>query len=173
MSPPLAYFLTWTTYGTWLPGDDRRWVDKHEAGAAVPYRLPDPGKRGAAQRRMREEAVYLDPRQRRALDAALRETCAFREWPLHALNVRSNHVHIVVTVPDVPPGKVMRTLKAWASRTLNQVQVSAKREHWWTKGGSKRYLNDDRSVAGAVRYVEHQDHKHARRHDTPPAPAGG
>jgi hypothetical protein len=20
---PLAYFLTWTTYGTWLPGDER------------------------------------------------------------------------------------------------------------------------------------------------------
>jgi len=23
---PLAYFLTWTTYGTWLPGDERGWV---------------------------------------------------------------------------------------------------------------------------------------------------
>ena len=25
---PLAYFLTWTTYGTWLPGDERGWVAK-------------------------------------------------------------------------------------------------------------------------------------------------
>jgi hypothetical protein len=23
---PLAYFLTWPTYGTWLPGDERGWV---------------------------------------------------------------------------------------------------------------------------------------------------
>lgn len=26
MSEPLAYFITWTTYGTWLPGDPRGWV---------------------------------------------------------------------------------------------------------------------------------------------------
>ena len=25
---PLAYFLTWTTYGTWLPGDERGWSRK-------------------------------------------------------------------------------------------------------------------------------------------------
>jgi hypothetical protein len=24
--PPIAYHLTWTTYGTWLPGDSRGWV---------------------------------------------------------------------------------------------------------------------------------------------------
>jgi len=27
----MAYFITWTTYGTWLPGDERCWVDKHTA----------------------------------------------------------------------------------------------------------------------------------------------
>jgi hypothetical protein len=28
MDEPLAYFLTWTTYGSWLPGDERGWVEK-------------------------------------------------------------------------------------------------------------------------------------------------
>ena len=28
MEETLAYFLTWTTYGSWLPGDERNWVDK-------------------------------------------------------------------------------------------------------------------------------------------------
>jgi hypothetical protein len=28
MDEPLAYFLTWTTYGSWLPGDERGWVAK-------------------------------------------------------------------------------------------------------------------------------------------------
>ena len=32
---PLAYFLTWTTYGTWLPGDERGWNRK-----GVPEILP-------------------------------------------------------------------------------------------------------------------------------------
>jgi hypothetical protein len=28
MDDPLALFLTWTTYGQWLPGDERGWVEK-------------------------------------------------------------------------------------------------------------------------------------------------
>ena len=28
MDDPLALFLTWTTYGLWLPGDERGWVEK-------------------------------------------------------------------------------------------------------------------------------------------------
>ncbi|MGI9518711.1 MAG: hypothetical protein ACR2NP_16760 [Pirellulaceae bacterium] len=27
---PLAYLLTWTTYGTWLHGDDRGWNRRDE-----------------------------------------------------------------------------------------------------------------------------------------------
>ena len=28
MDDPLALFLTSTTYGSWLPGDERGWVEK-------------------------------------------------------------------------------------------------------------------------------------------------
>ena len=27
---PIAYFITWTSYGTWLPGDERGWWRKGE-----------------------------------------------------------------------------------------------------------------------------------------------
>ncbi len=27
MDDPIGYFLTWVTYGTWLPGDARGWVE--------------------------------------------------------------------------------------------------------------------------------------------------
>ncbi len=33
MPEPLAYFLTWSTYGTWLPGDERGWIT-HTAGSS-------------------------------------------------------------------------------------------------------------------------------------------
>jgi hypothetical protein len=45
MSDPLAYFLTWVTYGTWLPGDDRGWVEYRHG-----WQLPDP-KSGSLRRR--------------------------------------------------------------------------------------------------------------------------
>ena len=34
---PLAYFLTWPTYGTWLPGDECGWVEYRHG-----WQLPDP-----------------------------------------------------------------------------------------------------------------------------------
>ena len=74
MAEPLAYFLTWTTYGTWLPGDARRWVDKR-GSAGTPYRQGDPEQVAVARHRMKQAAVCLDDAPRRLVEAAIRETC--------------------------------------------------------------------------------------------------
>src|SRR5437868_1076725 len=34
---PIAFLFTWTTYGTWLPGDARGWVEYQQG-----FQLPDP-----------------------------------------------------------------------------------------------------------------------------------
>src|ERR1700747_2517170 len=59
MPEPLAYFLTWTTYGTWLPGDERGWVQYRHG-----MRLPDPIREREAAARMTEDACRLDHPQR-------------------------------------------------------------------------------------------------------------
>ncbi len=33
---PVGFFLTWVTYGTWLPGDPRGWVEYHNG-----WQMPD------------------------------------------------------------------------------------------------------------------------------------
>ena len=48
---PVGYFLTWVTYGTWLPGDSRGWV-KYRAG----WQLPDPIRECEAKVLMGENA---------------------------------------------------------------------------------------------------------------------
>ena len=48
---PLAYFLTWPTYGTWLPGDERGWVEYRHG-----WQLPDPARKREAQARLTEDA---------------------------------------------------------------------------------------------------------------------
>ena len=58
---PLAYFLTWPTYGTWLPGDERGWVDYHRG-----WQLPDPARKLEASARMNESACWLDDEQSQA-----------------------------------------------------------------------------------------------------------
>ena len=83
------------------------------------------------------------------------QACDIRRWHLHAVNARTNHVHAVVTA-GIPPDKVMDQLKAWCTRRLNEYDTArgaARREHWWTRHGSTRYINDVEYLQNAVQYV--------------------
>ena len=79
MQEPLAYFLTWTTYGAWLPGDERGWVAKPGQ-----FRTPDAKRKDAAQRLMTESALTLDSEQRRIVEDTIAQHCRLRGWHLHA-----------------------------------------------------------------------------------------
>ena len=156
MRPPLAYFLTWTTYGTWLPGDRRGWVRWGRGTPDEPFEQPNVDKRASVRRRLRGAPVRLDRRQRRMAAAAIRRSCLLRSWTVHALNVRSNHVHLVVTTDNLTPEQAMTHLKAWASRRLNERLVGLRPPRWWTRHGSTRYLNTPVALTAAVAYVEKQ-----------------
>lgn len=154
MDEPLAYFLTWTTYGTWLPGDERGWVEKPGQ-----FRAPDGELQETAQRRMTEPALTLDAAQRRIVEDTIDDHCRIRGWHLHAVSARTQHVHVVVTAPGRKPDEVMDQFKAWCSRRLKEHERSRQstgariRQNWWTQRGSKRWLNDGDSLEAAVLYV--------------------
>jgi hypothetical protein len=151
---PLAYFLTWTTYGSWLPGDQRGWVAKPGE-----FRPPDADAERAARQLMTEPALSLDVEQRRIVEDTIADHCRIRGWHLHAVSARTRHVHVVVTAPGRTPDEVMNQLKAWCTRKLKDDERSQRpaggrgRQNWWTQRGSKRWLNDPQSVEAATRYA--------------------
>jgi REP element-mobilizing transposase RayT len=157
---PAGYFLTWVSYGTWLPGDARGWVEYRHG-----WQLPDPIREREARARMTEDACVLTPAQRRAVEAQIAETCTHRRWTLHAVNCRSNHVHVVVTADGANPTKVRSDLKAWATRTLND-KFDNRRENWWAERGSIRYLNRDDELHTVILYV--RDGQDANRYQHKP-----
>lgn len=70
---PLAYFLTWPTYGIWLPGDERGWVERRKG-----WQLPDPIVKQEAEARMTEDACVLDFEQRELVPMSERtEACPY------------------------------------------------------------------------------------------------
>ena len=83
---PLAYFLTWSTYGTWLPGDERGWIQYGHG-----WQYPDAVRKLEAEARMTVDACRLDGEQREVVERQIAETCNVRGWELHAVNCRSNH----------------------------------------------------------------------------------
>jgi REP element-mobilizing transposase RayT len=174
MPEPLAFFLTWSTYGTWLPGDDRGWIE-HGCG----WQLPDAVRKLEAEARMTEDACRLDGEQRDDVERQIAETCKIRGWELHAVNCRSNHAHVVVTA-DQAPRIVRNQLKAWCTRRLKELEMKRRqsrdetrslfgsasnastrtrrvseglRENWWAERGSQRFINDLESLEAAIFYV--------------------
>src|SRR5262245_9027632 len=152
---PLAFHITWTTYGSWLHGDERNWVETGVPG----IQPPDPKRKAEAVNKLDDVPVELTADQRRIVEQTIRHHCRIRGWTLHALHVGAVHVHIVVTA-DRTPEEVMNQLKAWTSRRLSdhaglrdRVAKKAGRKRWWTEHGSTKWINDQMYLDNAIRYV--------------------
>ena len=157
------WFLTWTTYGTWLPGDRRgsvsaRWNERdttrnNRHGEA--YDGPSTQRHREAAMNQRHGSVWLRREHAERLLTQFRETAAYRRWTLIAVAIMANHVHLLVEATGDPePDRLLRDFKSYGSRALNA--AFGPRDRWWTQSGSKRKRNDEAAVVATVRYVRDQ-----------------
>ena len=150
---PIAYFITWTSYGTWIPGDERGWWRK--GGEWQPANQLF---REMAATEMKETPFILSSDDRAVVEKTVAKHCEIRGWQLHAVQARTNHVHVVVTASDYKPEIVSDQFKAWCTRKLKPTYPG--RERFWTEGGSRRWINHEDDLESAIIYVnEAQDRK--------------
>ncbi len=151
-STPLAYFITFTTYGAWLHGRAPGSVDRSHKEVGTPFLPPDENRETVERHQLAEAPYLLDDGRREVVLQTIREVARHRGWTLWAVHVRSNHVHAVVTAA-VKPEKVMADFKAYASRRLKErFHESADRTRW-TQHGSTLYLWTEEEVAAKVEYT--------------------
>ncbi len=96
--------------------------------------------------------MALDAAQRRCVEGAVRQVCIHREWDLLAINVRTNHVHVVVGGEETPE-RMMGAFKAWSTRALRNAQLIGDDVRTWSRHGSTRYLWNEQQIHGATTYV--------------------
>ncbi|MFM8477052.1 MAG: DUF7008 domain-containing protein, partial [Planctomycetaceae bacterium] len=116
---PQVYFVTFTCYGTWLHGDQRGSIDREHNQWLTPPLEPDEQREQQEFLLLRHAPVILGSRQRTLVHDAIVEVCEHRGWHLHAINVRTNHVHLVVTA-DRTGKRVLNDLKSYATRKMKQ-----------------------------------------------------
>ena len=160
------WFLTWTTYGSWLPGDQRGFVSdvKVDDGAVVRHNIPRtefdadmPALQSHAQSQLKAAPVRLSKGQAELLLDQFLETADVRKWTLLAVAIMANHCHLVVGVPGDPdPENLLRDFKSYGSRKLNGSGHKVSHDKRWTKSGSKRKLPDDEAVLNAICYTRDQ-----------------
>jgi REP element-mobilizing transposase RayT len=162
------WLITWTTYGSWLPGDHRGFVSPvlDESGNEVIHNIPKtpydkdaPRLNNYARSQLKCPPVSLVREQATVITDQFDETATYRKWKLYVMAVMPTHVHLVVGVPDDPdPETLLRDFKAYASRALNRKWDRPKSETWWTESGSKRKLPHEGALIAVCRYVRDQDH---------------
>jgi len=151
---PLGFLITFRTYGTWLHGDERHSVDTHDHLNV--YGFPDRAPNSKLKGRMRENLIHkptiFDIERRDVVKAAIEEVCDFRKYPLHAINVRSNHVHAAVSSLDRPE-TVAETFKRYSTRRLRNNGYFGPDVKIWSRGCSTRYLWKEKHLGLAIEYV--------------------
>ena len=121
----MAYLLTFSTYGSHLPGDARGSTDRHTGWRGREPRLED-----YAWTAMCEPAFRLiRSEDRRAVRDAIAKLCAEKEWFLQALHVRTTHVHLIVET-GASPALVLQSCKSYATRALKAGSEFPRKKYW-------------------------------------------
>jgi hypothetical protein len=132
-------FVTTTTYGTWLPGDLRGYV---EGGEILPG---NPRLMRYARTQLSGEPVLLDIEQQDALFVAIGVACDEFNYRLTDVSIESWHLHWIVGHDDGVP--------VMAGRLKNRMRQSLAMGRVWTAGYWDGDLSVDEAMHCARRYI--------------------
>jgi len=139
----LAIMLTISTYGTWLRGDARGWVDD---GKVLPC---DPSLNAMDAGRLKHPPFYFARSIRHGVGQAIGESLQSRlDLRILAMCVQSWHSHIVVPATHHDIAKVVKCAKdavRWHLRVDRPI---------WATDYDKRFCFDVASVRNRIHYVE-------------------
>lgn len=155
MDPVLAVMHTFNTYGTWLRGDARGWVDK---GMVFP---PNPELEQMDSGRMRHPPFLFPPEVRMDVGEMMGRSFMKRMGGrFHALTVGRWHVHAVVSgcgTNWAEQVKCMKDAVRWGLRVARPI---------WGGGYDKRFCFTAQAVTARVDYVR----RHNVQDGLPPDP---
>ena len=144
----IAYHAIFTTYGTWLQGDERGYVKDGQT-----YQ----GNKTLKQRNKNlqsQNMVKLSRNQQQIVHKAIAEESELQNQYVYALSVQSNHVHIVVKYTMRPISKIVAYYKKSARLALKTAGHNGK---LWTKGYDKRYCFDRTALEQRIKYVQNHN----------------
>ena len=176
---PYGYLITFRTYGTWLHGDKRGSVDRLHNAYATPRIKSNPSRERYHRSLMKRPPVVLDAEMRMSTEMAIREVCDYKNWSLHAINIRTNHAHAVVATFDRNHSKVLNALKAYSTRKMRERGCWSSDRSPWSDKGSQRVLWNANALWYACNYVlnaqgvDLDDYDAWLGKQVPPSDAGG
>jgi REP element-mobilizing transposase RayT len=148
MARMLGYMITWTTYGSWLQGDERGFV---KDGRIVGK---NEGLRNANVKRLKASPVEFGQHERQIVREAIIGKAEQLGQKIHALAVCSNHVHVVAE-------RISQSIEMVVSHHKNAARLALQANGFvgrvWTRGFDKRYCFDRQQLQSRIKYVQAHD----------------
>jgi REP element-mobilizing transposase RayT len=149
MAKIVGYMLTWTTYGSWLPGDERGYVKDGEI-------LPGDIKILKRNRkRQKQTTVKLDTKEKEIVKQVIIDESIRIKQKVEALVVYSNHVHLLARPHS---DSIEEVAGRYKSLTTRAIWKNGRKGRIWTKGFDKRYCFNEVELEQRKEYVQkHKD----------------
>ena len=149
MAKIVGYMVTWTTYGSWLPGDERGYVKDGEILAGDIKIL----KRN--RKRQKKTAVKLDTKEKQIIKQVIIDESIRIKQKVEALVVYSNHVHLLARPHHDSIEEVTGRYKSLTTRALWK---NGRKGRIWTRGFDKRFCFTEVELEQRVDYIQkHKD----------------
>jgi REP element-mobilizing transposase RayT len=140
----IGYMVTWTTYGSWLQGDERGYVKNGKI-------LTQNGRlKSANQRQQKYPTVKLNTEQKQIVENTIIEEAQRINHKIFAIAVCSNHVHIVAGFFKESIEQAVHRYKYSATLALRRFGSQGK---ICSKGFDKRFCFTDKELENKVRCV--------------------
>jgi len=136
---PLAFHITFGTYGTRLHGDPRGTVDRAHNRPGDPVLGADPARWIRESAAMRFPPIELTLEQRLFVEATIPRVCLRGGWQYHVGAAASEHVHTMLSAA-VDGVSVRKWLKRWLGEALSERWPLPAGQSWWAEGGSVRWV---------------------------------
>jgi REP element-mobilizing transposase RayT len=145
---PVAYFITFSTYGTRLHGDSRGSVFENKGVKKIIGQ--DQQLHNYKSSIMKYPQVNFEKPQRKIVLETISKHCQIKNWHLFAVHIRRDHVHVLLK-SDLQPEKVLNEIKAWSTRKLRE--AGSDLEKVWTRHGSTQYIFTFEKLKEKVKYI--------------------
>jgi len=144
MGKMVGYMVTWTTYGKWLQGDKRGYVQDGKI-------LQSDARLETANKKLQKfEIVHLTSQQKRIVkDSILKEAERIGQKIL-ALAVCSNHIHLVAGSGNESIENAVSRYKNIATSALKKTGLT---KRIWTRGFDKRFCFNGEELEQKIEYV--------------------
>jgi REP element-mobilizing transposase RayT len=163
--PTVGIHLIWTTYGTWLPGDERgHWSPLFDLYGGVLERggklqLPDEDSRNRSKSLMTEGPFVMNDADMQIVANEMSRhvfdgSTLCRKPTAFAAAIEPTHVHLLVGSVEEDIEKFAGRLKGRTSSEILATGRHPERKHVWTAGYWRVFLFDEIAMEAVRDYID-------------------